>query len=159
MKTSDNLLDEFEELFGGGKEAKNTDPEINKTLETTSKEVEQVEKETAEESTPGETSAEQLGLFPESPCGAKKTKNKKVKKNTSCTPVKPKEPDKDMERFVVLTNYNEQKSFPAEMTLEEIRVELEKEYPAYSKENTSWYFEKQENRYMCIPNYKSNKAG
>jgi hypothetical protein len=47
------------------------------------------------------------------------------------------------------------------MTLEEIRVELEKEYPAYSKDNTSWYFERQDgkNRYLCIPNYKSNKAG
>ncbi|MBF7083390.1 hypothetical protein IT084_10435 [Desulfallas sp. Bu1-1] len=101
-----------------------------------------------------------------------KKKNQKKKKNNSCgasintagkttTPSKPKEPEKDLERFVVLANDNEQMTFPAEMTLEEIRVELEKQYPAYTQQNTNWYFEKQEDkgRYLCIPSYKFNKMG
>lgn len=74
---------------------------------------------------------------------------------------KPKEPDKDLERFVVLTNDNEQMTFPADMTLDEIRAKLEEEYPAYTKQNTNWTFEKQEDkgRYLCIPSYKFNKMG
>lgn len=109
----------------------------------------------------------------EKPQKEKQKKNSKKKKNNSCgastktggscttSSSKPKEPEKDLERFVVLTNDNEQMTFPAEMSLEEIRAELEKEYPAYTKQNTNWHFEKQEDksRYLCIPSYKSNKMG
>jgi hypothetical protein len=100
--------------------------------------------------------------------GQKKGKKKKnsceapIKAGSSNTPsTKPQEPDNDMERFVVLTNDNEQMTFPAEMSLEDIRAELEKEYPAYTQQNTNWHWEKQEdkNRYLCIPSYKSNKLG
>ncbi|MCG8402847.1 MAG: hypothetical protein MJA84_14840 [Firmicutes bacterium] len=101
-----------------------------------------------------------------------KKKGQKKKKNNSCElPIKaagkttttsqPKEPEKDLERLVVLTNDNEQMTFPAEMTLEEIRAELEKQYPAYTLQSTNWHFEKQEDkgRYLCIPSYKFNKMG
>lgn len=191
MSINDDLLNEIDVLFGdeGDKTATvnlngNSDPEMTEMLENAGKEIEQLGgdkeaptvQEPAKESAKGDASKNevssdgQMGLFPEdtgskNACSAPAKNTSKTKK-TSCstassTPPKPKEPDKDHERYVVLTNYNEQRTFPAEMTLEEIRVELEKEYPAYSKDNTSWYFEKQEdkNRYLCIPNYKSNKAG
>lgn len=169
---------EFEQL-GGTAEAPETEKEPVATkedaskTEVTSKEEPSKNEDSSktEDASKNEVSSDgQMGLFPEdtgskNACSAPAKNTSKTKK-TSCsaassTPPKPKEPDKDHERYVVLTNYNEQRSFPAEMTLEEIRVELEKEYPAYSKDNTSWYFEKQEdkNRYLCIPNYKSNKAG
>ncbi|MCL6478144.1 MAG: hypothetical protein K6T65_06980 [Peptococcaceae bacterium] len=90
-------------------------------------------------------------------CGA----TSKVGKTTTPTPPPPKEPPKDLPLLVVLTNYNIQKEYPAGMTLEEIRQDLELEYPAYSANNTSWYFEEQrdKNRVLCIPSVKSNKAG
>ncbi len=185
MSINDNLLDEFDELFSEESDKTATvnldsssDPEMVEMLETAGKEVEQLGETAVKESvatrentSKNEFSSDgQMGLFPEdtgskNACSAPAKNTSKTKK-TSCstassTPPKPKEPDKDHERYVVLTNYNEQRTFPAEMTLEEIRVELEKEYPAYSKDNTSWYFERQDgkNRYLCIPNYKSNKAG
>ena len=96
------------------------------------------------------------------PKGAKKKENGNGNGQTNkAKQEKPKEPDHDLERLVVITAQNERRTYPPEMTLEEIRAEIEKDYPAFSKENTSWYFEKQENnnRYLCIPSYKFNKAG
>lgn len=63
--------------------------------------------------------------------------------------------------LVVLTNYNVQKEYPAGTTLEDVRQDLEREYPAYSKENTSRHFEEQRDkgRVLCIPGMRSNKAG
>lgn len=74
---------------------------------------------------------------------------------------KPKEPDNDLERLVVITAQNERRTYPPEMSLEEIRADIERDFPAFSKENTNWHFEKQEDkgRYLCIPAYKFNKAG
>lgn len=109
-----------------------------------------------------------LELPPEEPVA--KPEPKKAKKGNACgatktagkgttVPQPPKEPEKDLPRFVVVTTDNYQETFPKEMTLEEIRVELEKTYPAYSKGNTNWHFEKQDDQYLCIPAYKSNKGG
>jgi hypothetical protein len=80
---------------------------------------------------------------------------------TPATPPTPKEPPKDIPLLVVLTNYNEQKDYPAGTTLDEVRQDLEMDYPAYSEKNTTWYFEEQreKNRVLCIPSVKSNKAG
>lgn len=77
------------------------------------------------------------------------------------TPPPPKDPPNDLPLLVVLTNYNVQKEYPAGTTLEEVRQDLEMDYPAYSDKNTSWYFEEQreKNRVLCIPSVKSNKAG
>lgn len=125
-----------------------------------------------QEAGPSEPSG-QLDLFQaagvELPPATTKGKSKKgsdnAKQNTKTAatskPAPPKEPDKDLERMVVITSHNETKTYAAEMTLEEIREDIEKEYPAYSATNTTWHFEKQEDRsrYLCIPYYKSNKAG
>lgn len=156
------------------------DDEMTAVLKEAEKEVGDMEKAAGENAQPASESKSeesgQLSILNEADnkpdktsgcaaqtCGTNKN-SKKAKKTASSTcsaPPKPKEPENDLDRLVVLTNYNEQKSFPKEMTLEQIRGELEKEYPAYSKENTNWYFEKQadNNRYLCIPSYKSNKAG
>lgn len=95
------------------------------------------------------------------PCSTSPKKGKKAAVASNYVPPAPKEPEKDLPRFVVMTNDNFRQEFPAEMSLEEIRLELEREYPALTAENTSWYFEKQEGpgRYLCVPTYKSNKAG
>lgn len=88
--------------------------------------------------------------------------SKKVgKTSTPATPPKPKDPPEDLPLLVVLTNYNVQKEYPAGTTLEAVRQELELEYPAYSKENTSWHWEEQRDkgRVLCIPGMRSNKAG
>lgn len=91
-------------------------------------------------------------------CSANKTG---ARKNVSAASKKEeKEPPKDKVRLVVLQN-NEQFTYPANMTLEEIRVELAKDYPMYTQKNTKWYWEVQEdlNRVLCIPASSFNKAG
>lgn len=166
----ENAGKEVEKLGGSAEQEPAKEP--LKTKEDAPKDASN-EDATKEDASKDETSGgQQLDLFPEAnkgvkqnACGAtpntKKGKNKGAGGSCASTPAKPKEPENDLERYVVLTNYNEQRTFPPELTLEQIREELEKEYPAYSKENTAWHFEKQEdkNRYLCIPNYKSNKAG
>lgn len=164
--TTDDDGEETEESCSKGE----SDDEMAAMLEAADKELGAINKEAGREQL---DLANMMGLQEENPCKAEKPaarcaanpkKNKKSStagSSTPATPPKPKEPDNDLERLVVITNANEQRSFPAEMTLEQIREELEREFPAYTKENTNWYFEKQADRgrYLCIPNCKSNKAG
>lgn len=137
---------------------------------------------TTQSKTPAEdnATAEQLNLFqaagvelpPPTPpknksnskknsCGTNGTKKSVGGSCSAGSASTTKEPDNDMERMVVLTNHNEIRPYPAEMTLAQIREDIERSYPAYSEKNTTWHVEKQEdkNRYLCIPTYKSNKAG
>lgn len=82
------------------------------------------------------------------------------KKTDSSSKPETKEPPKGIQRLVVLQN-NEQFPFDGDMTLEEIRGELAKDYPMYTEKNTKWHWEEQKdlNRILCIPTATFNKAG
>jgi hypothetical protein len=77
-----------------------------------------------------------------------------------------KEPEKDLPRLVYLVNEAEQRGpYEQDKTLEDIRKDIERDYPAYTKNNTKWTVEKQKDeegkhyRYLCIATYSCSKAG
>jgi len=177
-----SLLDQVNALFDEHDEEQETSQNANIEGSSDTVNAEQVPSDTntdntsdtasacAEPSKPAQDTREGTNLFGEpvkESCGCAATKKKPKgagKKNNSTQAAKvekPKEPEHDLERLVVITAQNEQRTYPPELTLEEIRVDLERDFPAFSKENTGWHFEKQvdKERYLCIPTYKFSKAG
>lgn len=113
---------------------------------------------------------EQISLFeePKAACCEAPPPKKVGKKDTKETktptksPAKPgNEPENDLPRYVIMVDKDFEETFPPETTLEDIRQELEKIYPAYTKQNTRWSVERQEDkgRYLCIPIFTASKGG